>query len=222
MRKLGTAQRQLLESATAKYEPNLDLARDYLTGRGLDVDALRKFRLGVVEDPEPGHEDFVGRLSIPYLTPNGPVDLKFRCMRHADCKAVGCLKYLGLDLSAEKDKEGRPKSWLYNAPAVLEDTDVLVLTEGEIDALAVETVANLPAVGQPGGTLWAKCKHWPRVFDGIRVVVLADGDKAGLAAAKAVAMTMDDVQIVRMPRGEDANSFLAKFGAEAFYERLGL
>jgi DNA primase len=221
VRKLGTAQKKSLETAVAKYEPNLHLANDYLSGRGLDAEALRRFRLGVVTDPAPGHEDYVGRLCIPYLTTSGVVDVKFRCMRHTDCKAMGCVKYLAPDMAAVKG-QGRPKSWLFNAQAVLEDADPIVLLEGEIDALSVETIANMPAVGQPGGTLWRKCPHWPRVFDGHEVVVVADGDKAGLQTAEDVASTLVDARIVRMPAGEDSNSFLRAHGADAYYERLGL
>jgi hypothetical protein len=222
VRKLGTAQRQSLEAATAKYATNLHLASDYLTGRGFtDLEKLRRFRLGVVVDPEPGHETYRGRLAIPYLTVAGPVDIKFRCIRHANCKTAGCVKYLGLDGAGRQDGK-RPKVWLYNAQAVLDDADVIVITEGELDAVAVETIANLPAAGQPGSTVWKMCPHWPRIFDGHRAIVVADGDDAGLAGAREVAATLDDALVVAMPPGEDTNSFLAKSGPDAFYERLGL
>jgi len=36
------------------------------------------FHLGVVVDPLPGHEQFLGRVAIPYVTPSGVVDIRFR------------------------------------------------------------------------------------------------------------------------------------------------
>ena len=36
------------------------------------------YQLGTVIEPIPGHEHAVGCLSIPYLTPNGVVGIKFR------------------------------------------------------------------------------------------------------------------------------------------------
>ena len=43
----------------------------------------RLARLGVVVEPETGHEAFVGRLSIPYITKTGVVDLRFRSLNPA-------------------------------------------------------------------------------------------------------------------------------------------
>lgn len=198
-----------------------------MTGRGLGDDPERmsypaqEWKLGEVVDPEPGHEHLVGRLSIPYATTSGVVDIKFRCVKHADCKARNCVKYLGLDGTAQ-DEQGLPRAWLFNAKSVLDAADMVVITEGELDAIAVEVIADIPAVGVPGSTIWPKCKHWVRVFDGLKVLVLADGDKAGVIAAKAIASSLPEAQVIRMPDGHDANSYLVEHGAEAFYERCGL
>ena len=40
-------------------------------------------RFGVVEEPEIGHEAFIGRLCIPYITKSGVVDLRFRSLNPA-------------------------------------------------------------------------------------------------------------------------------------------
>lgn len=219
MRKLGTELRESLEQATLLYQQSLDSlcgtrARDYLTERGLHPELVaRRYRLGYVDEPAPGHEMMKGRLSIPYLTPAGPVDIKFRCIDDHDCKAEKCPKYLGIEGGG---------GWLYNARAVLAAKDCVVITEGEIDAMSVSAIAGIPAVGYPGTSTWQKSKHWPRVFAGLDVVVVADGDKPGRDAARLVAKSMEGARIAVMPEGEDSNSFLTQFGPDAFRERVGL
>ena len=47
------------------------------------MEAARLARLGVVEEAEIGHETFQGRLSIPYITKTGVVDIRFRSLNPA-------------------------------------------------------------------------------------------------------------------------------------------
>ncbi len=195
---------------------SLGLASDCLTSRGLDVEALRSYRLGVVETPAVGHEHAVGRLSIPYLTPTGVVAMKFRCMAdsHGDHKGSSCPKYL-------YNTGDTPT--LYNVGVLSRDIDRVVITEGELDALAVETLAGLAAVGYPGVSVWSKHRYWARCFAGIpSVFVIADGDKPGRDSANMIAQDIPSSRVIRMPDGHDANSFLAQFGWEAFYSKLGI
>jgi len=219
--KLGTEQKRSLAKAVAAYQANAHLAKSYWTGRGLPEDAMLRFRIGVVDEPEPGHEHLHGWLCIPYLTVSGPVHLKFRCIQDHKCKDHGHPKYMGPVPESGK-QEKTPKAWLFNAQAVLTANDWIVITEGELDAIAVESLADMPAVAQPGSTIWSKVPYWPRVFDGLKPLVLADGDQAGRAAAQQVASTLFDARIVQMPEGEDANSFLVQHGRDEFYRRLGV
>src|SRR5690606_3808516 len=105
-RMLSHSSRASLLRSTIRYAEALlddpDSLR-YLSERGIEIDTdhpdLREanpYLLGVVVDPDPEHEDVRGRLTIPYLVPegSGPVGMKFRCLRHDDCKAVDCPKYL--------------------------------------------------------------------------------------------------------------------------------
>jgi Toprim-like len=183
---------------------------------------MERFRIGVVVEPEPGHEHLKGWMCIPYLTVSGPVHLKFRCLENHRCKDHGHPKYMGPASDAGRVEKGAPKAWLFNAQAVLTAEDWIVITEGELDAVAVETLADMPAVAQPGSTIWAKVPYWPRVFDGLKPIVLADGDRAGREAAQQVAASLWDARVVQMPEGEDANSFLVTYGVDEFYRRLGV
>jgi DNA primase len=222
VRRLGTEQREFLERATSAYQDWMGYASQsasltddpvgYLVDRGLG-DCIARYRLGWVVDPLPGHEMFSGRISIPYLTPAGVVNIKFRCIRDHVCKDAGCPKYLATEGSGVH---------LYNARAVLAAQDTIVLCEGEFDAMAVSALAEVPASGYPGTHAWQQQKHWPRVFAGLDVVVVADGDDAGIKAAKVAAKSLPDSRIVVMPDGEDANSMLVKEGADAFRSRLGV
>ena len=76
--RLSNSQRQFLLQATQEYAQHIHKAIDYLTTRGLSVEEAKRFHLGVVENPLPGHEGYKGKLVIPYLTPSGVVDLRFR------------------------------------------------------------------------------------------------------------------------------------------------
>lgn len=221
MQRLGNEQRKYLEAATSRYQehlqfegsPSSDRAWSYLLERGFDIGVRHRYRLGVVAEALPGHEMMAGRLAIPYLTPAGPVDIKFRCIADHECKATKCPKYLATEGGGSR---------LFNARAVLVAEDKVVICEGEFDAMAVSALVGVPAVGYPGADTWARCAHWPRVFAGLDAVVVADGDKPGVAAAKTVARSLADARIVHMPDGEDSNSMILKEGPEAFKERLGI
>lgn len=220
MQKLGTEQRRLLADATEIYNLHLiagtspcsTSALEYLAGRGLDG-LISRYQLGVVAEPRPGHERMAGRVSIPYLTPAGVIGIKFRCTEHDDCKAHKCPKYLY--------SEGG-STFLFNARAVLAARASVVICEGEFDAMAVSGLAGIPAVGYPGADTWARNEHWPRVFAGLEVVVVADGDAPGLKAAQTVAKSIPDSRLVVLPDGEDSNSLILKEGPGAFRERCVL
>ncbi len=40
------------------------------------------FRLGFVANPETGHEIYQGKLAIPYITPSGVIDIRFRSLNN--------------------------------------------------------------------------------------------------------------------------------------------
>jgi DNA primase len=167
--------RNLLDKRSRQYEANRPAVVDYLTTRGIPETAADDFRLGVVDEhPMPY---LVGRLSIPYVTMTGILGIKYRCLRDHDCKAESCPKYL-------YDDGEEPR--LYNAGATLRSSPLLFITEGEIDAIAVQTLTGYPACAVPGADMWArKHRYWARCFTAFPLVVFtADGDKAGKQFAK--------------------------------------
>lgn len=196
----SSARKQSLEERLRQYETSATTLLPYLAGRGLGVAALERFRLGYVETGE-----YAGRLAIPYLTPTGVVQIRYRSLTGAEPK------YLS---------EPGVKPTLYNASAVLRRGPIF-LTEGEFDAVAIETILGRPAVGVPGAQAWAANPHWARCFVGHDLILPADGDQAGRDLAAAVAKTLPETRVAYLPDGTDANECLAR-DPDDFLRRCGL
>ena len=218
MQKLGESQRNFLREATLRYHNQLSGSpgENYLGKRGLNWPSLKdkmdKFALGYVAEPLPGHEMFQGFLVIPYLRwskdhPWATVSIRFRCIEQHDHKGHG--KYM----TAAGD---RPR--LYNTLALLRESPVIAVTEGEIDAITTQ-LCGIPAVGVPGAKAWQP--HFREPFLGYRdVFVLADGDEAGMSFAQSVAGTLPNARVIPMPPGEDVNSLVISKGRDALLERI--
>lgn len=191
------------------------LAEGYLTNRGLTEHTITTWQLGYVFDPLPGHERFKGYLSIPYLTPAGVIDMKFRCLQQHDCGPIeGHAKY-GAEVGGGKNR-------LFGVRNLQNDERVLYLCEGEMDTIAASQ-AGLPAVGVSGATKWAH--HWGYIFEAYEeVVVLADNDDKGQGRqmAEAICKRLYNGRACLLPEGHDVNSFLVAHGAPALRERVGL
>ena len=113
-------QKSSLTATAERYHKNLDeetLA--YLAARGIDQDAASGFLLGVVGDPEPAHEQYAGRLSLPHITPTGVVTMRFRCLEDHVCSDNFHGKYEGL--AGEETR-------LYNVMALHQQSDVIAIT----------------------------------------------------------------------------------------------
>ncbi len=211
MRMPSAKQRKSLERATARYQTTLTQAAGYLEQRGISLAMAEAARLGVCSEPEVGHEASLGRLSIPYINKAGVIGIKFRCMQTHICKEHNCPKYLaplGQDI------------YLYNILAVEADASTIHITEGELDALVLAHVLSEPAVGVPGASSWKG--HHPWHFRGFeRVLVWADGDKAGQDLARLLRKEISAAEIVTMPDRHDVNSLYATQGPEALRKLAG-
>lgn len=213
-RPLSAERRRLLAAQVEKYHAEVGAASNYLNSRGITQHSIDRFQLGYVTDSD--NTALVGRLAIPYLTPTGPVQLKYRCIHDHDCRERQHPKYL--------HDEGAALH-LYNAQALL-NTDRVIVCEGELDVIAAEQ-AGVAAVGYPGTQAWDKNSFWVWCFDSVTdVAVVADGDDAGRKAARKVASLLGDavdaaVRVVYMPDGEDTNSYLTANDEIAFADKIG-
>ena len=202
--RLSNSHRQFLLQATHQYASQIHLAAEYLATRNLSVEEAQRFHLGVVKDALPGHEQYLGRLAIPYITPSGVVDIRFRALGDVDPK------YMGMPGA---------KTSMFNAQTVLTASDYICVTEGEIDCITVSVKTTHPAVGIPGANNWKP--FYSKILDDFdTVIVLADGDSAGMDFGKKVSRELGNVNIVQMPEGHDVNSIVMLEGAEFINERI--
>jgi DNA primase len=204
--KQSESQKELLAQAVQKYQANIYQAEDYLKSRGITIEVARLARLGVVLDPEPGHEAYTGRLTIPYITKTGIADLRFRSLNPAVEP-----KYMGMTGAETK---------MYNVLDIERAGDWIGVCEGELDTITMSKCIGIPCVGVPGSNSWKK--HYTRLLaDFERVFVFADGDQPGKEFATGLARELP-VTAINMPDGEDVNSTYVKYGADFIREKAGL
>lgn len=202
--KQSALQKDLLGKATEKYKASIYLAEDYLKSRGIPLEVARLASLGVVEEPEVGHEQYIGRLAIPYITKTGVVDLRFRSLNPAVEP-----KYMGLTGAETK---------MYNVLDIEKANDFIGVCEGELDTITMSSCVGIPCIGVPGANSWKK--HYTRLLaDFERVFVFADGDQPGTEFARSLARELP-VTIVQLPEGHDVNSMYVQDGAEYFHKRV--
>ena len=202
--KQSQSQKDLLRKATSKYAGNIFQAQDYLASRGIPMEAARLAQLGVVAEPEIGHEQYAGRLSIPYITKTGVVDLRFRSLNPAVEP-----KYMGLTGAETK---------MYNVLDIDRAGDFIGVCEGELDTITMSSCIGIPCIGVPGANSWKK--HYTRLLaDFERVFIFADGDQPGTEFARSLARELP-VTIVQLPEGEDVNSMYVSNGAHYFRDKI--
>jgi 5S rRNA maturation endonuclease (ribonuclease M5) len=202
--RLSSSQKNFLLQATQRYAAKIELAEEYLLSRQLSVEEARVFHLGVVDDPLPGHDAYRGRLAIPYITPSGVVDIRFRGIHNEDPKYMGLVG---------------AKTTMFNTQACFVADKYICVTEGEFDCIMMSVKTMHPTIGIPGANNWKP--HYAKILDDFdTVIVLADGDAAGLEFGKKISRELGNVNIVSMPEGEDVNSMMIKKGSDWIDERI--
>lgn len=120
-----------------------------------------------------------------------------------------------------QDRGGRKPKWLspsgaspvlYNLPSLESDTlEAVVLCEGPADtvtaSLALEDLATVAVLGIPGSGAWRP--EWAELIEGLRVIVAADNDPAGLKLEEAVSGSLGrSVTLVRPSHGDLSETYL--------------
>jgi DNA primase len=203
--------RESLESATRAYQRALEpgsQAQSYLLGRGLDLAAVRAYRLGAVDGTIADHASYRGWISIPYITRlGGVVSLKFR----------------RLDGGEPKYMSPYPTR-IYNPLAFdkAEREGYIAITEGEFDAIILDEMCHIPAVGIPGAETWKAHPEWRELFTGFnRVLVFRDQDEAGDRLAKEITRALDTAHVINLP-AKDVSLAWMEYGADKIREMAGL
>ena len=181
-----------------------DEAVKYCASRGISEEVCRKYEITVQKD-----------------NPNILV-IPFRDRQETVC----CIKYRKTDFDKTKDsnkewfeKNGKPILFGMNHCDMSADT--LVLTEGQMDALALATAEVLNPVSVPTG---AKGRTWiPHCWDFVRhfknLVVFGDNENGEITLVDMVRDRFPGVSIKVVQREDyngckDANEILQTFGAE--------
>jgi len=212
-RMLSQEQAKSLQEAAHHYaEAISDEALAYLAGRGISEEVAARYRLGTITDPIEGHQGYEGWISIPYFT---ALDL--------------CVGFKFRRLDDGKPKYGSPvgqKTHLFNVVATMSATKSIVICEGEFDAIIMDSVVGVPAVGVPGVAAWKP--FYPKLFGGFDVVyilgdndVKEDGTNPGAEFSRRVAGEVLNSQIVQLPPGMDITDFYLVNGKEVTANLVG-
>lgn len=205
MSPLTDSQRQMLTEATGRYAiVGPGPAAEYLGKRGIDLDSVLKYRLGVVGDPLPEHVKYKGCLAIPFLAHDGhPLSMRFRCMQDHNHDGHG--KYMGM-----AGERTRP----YGIGALHSTSPVVAIAEGELDALVLNKL-GIPAVGIAGAQAWKP--HYSKIFAGFsRVLIYGDPDEAGAELVQKIVRVLSQATSVRLTVGDVTDTYLRE-GAMALY-----
>lgn len=205
---LSESLRQSLAEAANSYHLSVDRAAEYLARRGITKEAASQHLLGYVTEDNVavGHEAFINRVAIPYITASGVIDIRFRSV--ADEVTPKYLGRVGAELT------------LYNPTAFSIPSDVIAVCEGEIDTITA-SMCGIPAIGLAGVNAWKP--FYARAFgDYQRVLVLADGDQPGKELGKKIATQVDQAVVIVMPDGMDVNGTYLMEGADGIRRRAGV
>lgn len=211
MRPLSDSQKEALEEATSRYQAALTAdAAQWLTARGLSQEAAFTARLGVVDDPFPGHGRFAGMLVIPFLDKGGkPLQLRFRCLESHEHRSFHHGKYNSIS--------GDPAR-LFNVRALHEAADEIHVTEGELDALILNQL-GLYAVAIPGANLYRP--HHRHLLAGFkRVWAWGDPDDAGAELNSKICRSLSRAKAVNLREGDVTDTYL-KGGIDAIFSLIG-
>jgi DNA primase len=244
---------ELVERATAYYERVLwesaeaGKAREYLAGRGLGDEILKKFRVGYAPSAwdsvmmaaqrlgfsqeelaaaglgQKGrnggfYDRFRARIMFPLADPRGKV-LGFGARAMRDDQGP---KYVN---TAENDlyHKGRQLFGIDHARAAAARAARVVVVEGYTDVLALHQAGVTESVAIMGTALTQE--QMAGLAQTAQTVYLAlDADRAGqdamLRAAGAAKEKRLELLVVDMPEGRDPADLIGADGAEAFQERL--
>jgi DNA primase len=200
--------------AAIQYGKDLDgVTIKFLEDRGISEEIAKRYQLGTILEPYPGHENYRGWMSIPYITAMGYcVGFKFR------------------RLDDNKPKYGSPlgqKSHLYNVSDIVICSDYIAICEGELDTIIASAILNIPAVGVPGVAAWKP--HFTRMFSGYGKVFIIgdndikdDGSNPGAEFSRMVAQQINNSIIVSLPAGMDLNDLYLSSGIDETKKIIGV
>lgn len=176
-------------------------ALEYIKSRGISQESIEKRQ--VVSDCK-------GNIVFPYYENKELVMLKFRKPE----------KYKGKGMKAWRSKGGKPILWGVD---LCDTTKPLIITEGEYDAMALDTVGIENVVSVPSGAedlTWID-ESWDFLQGFNKIILFGDNDEAGQKMIKNIIVRLgEDKCFVAEFEGKDANELLYRQGAGAIKEAI--
>lgn len=186
---------------------------------GIEPEQLEK--VGLVRRREDGshYDTFRGRAMFPIFNTNGRV-IAFGARKLYDDDTLG--KYINSSETVIYHKS-KVLYGLTQAKDAIRERDFVVLSEGYADLITVYQAGTKNIVASSGTALTAEQIQLVSRYTK-NVTLVYDADSAGAnAMMRGLDLVLEgglDVRIVRLPEGEDPDSFVKKNGGEAFEELL--
>lgn len=185
------------------------------------IDLQKAKQLGLIDTNDKGeyYDKFRGRIIFPIFSPNGRVIAFGGRIFSGETNAA---KYLN---SPESPVYSKRKSLygLFHSKDEIRKLDRAILVEGYMDLISLYQAGFKNVVASSGTSLTDEQVQLLSRFTK-NVLVLFDADSAG---EKAVLRSIEillkqnfEVKIISLPKGEDPDSFINKFGKEQFEEEI--
>jgi DNA primase len=185
------------------------------------VDLAKTKMLGLVDTNDKGeyYDKFRGRVIFPIFSPNGRV-IAFggRVMGNQENTA----KYLN---SPESQIYSKRKSLygLYHSKDDIRKIDRAILVEGYMDLVSLFQAGVKNVVASSGTSLTDEQVQLLSRFTK-NIIILFDADPAGQKASLRsieILLKQDfEVKVISLPKGEDPDSYIIKYGKEKFDEEV--
>ena len=191
-------QTEVVEKARHDLWDNQDVMEYLHTVRGLTKETLDDFKIGVMDNPSCGFEEYGGMICIPYLGAGGTVlGIRFRCPNNHDCKALKHPKYMSMHKSATR---------MFNVRDIVAAKDTICIAEGEFDAMILSQI-GFRAVAMPGVDTF-KYRHAKMLGGFKKVYIFADPDEAGRKMTSTIMKYLPNARPVRLLEGDVTETFL--------------
>lgn len=191
---------------------------DYMRSRNIAQSELVECGLAVQKDNGRVYDRFRDRVIFPLYDLSGRVIAFAGRGLEADAQP----KYLNSPETALYQKN-RVLYGLHKARQGIREQKSILVVEGYMDYLSLYQAGIRNAVATSGTAFTTEHAHLIRRFTS-RVVLVFDGDRAGISAAQKALMVLApfnlEVSVLVLPEGEDPDSFVKAQGAEAFMEKL--
>jgi DNA primase len=187
--------------------------------KGVSAETLEKAGLARKRDDGGYYDYFRGRAMFPIFSTSGRV-IGFGARKLREDDPLG--KYINSPETPIYNKS-RALYGMYHAKESIREKDTAILVEGYADLISL-VQAGIPHVVASSGTALTveQVQLLSRYTKNIVIVYDADsaGSKAALRGVDLILENDLDVSVVRLPAGEDPDSFVKKNGASEFKKLL--